>query len=76
MNVLMPPLKFFDYVARIVEVDKSLSVLDALGFVGLPVRINGPDMLRVAIRETQKNSYRLNLEQIVEYNRRIFEEPQ
>lgn len=72
VSIRVSPLEFFQFVIHTVDVDVSLKVLGAMGFVNLPIRINGPDALRDEILETQAASYRLNLEQIEEYNRRIF----
>lgn len=73
VNVLVTPQEFAESAFMIVELDRSITILEKLGFGPLPRRMNGNEMLQSELDETHRLGLRLTLEQIDEFNQLILE---
>jgi hypothetical protein len=72
VNIMLPPTELLRYAVLELQVDRSVAILAEIGFGRLPQRIASGSFLTV-LNDTHAASHRLSIEQIRQFNRRIFE---
>jgi hypothetical protein len=73
VNLRITPENFARRAEVVLDVDKSLRILDALGFADIPVRLEGRSALQQELDTSHAAGLRLNDEQIALFNGRMFE---
>ena len=73
VNLRIDPTKFARRAEVTLDVDKSLRILHEMGFLDIPVRLNGPAALQQELDESHAAGLRLNEEQAAFFNIRMIE---